>query len=245
MKRRWFLTTVVAGAGFVAGCTTSSPPASQATSTSETGTQTPASETTSNEDIQRRISIAGVDEVPDEHDLRIEIELLQSTVTDEHTAHLRLTATDETSRKRRIGIGTGQCNLFNREKGESEPPGLWLYTPERAKEIDRADNRWTKQQDSDKVRAFADYGCAYRPTVHNEPIINEYLVWDDSWVDGYMTPGTYRFAAAITVGGQAFGNNPTIIGDNATTTGDTATTTTEPASEFTWGFSLAVENPNK
>jgi hypothetical protein len=232
MKRRWFLTTMVAGTGFVAGCTTSSPPASQATSISETGTQTPASETTSNEDIQRRVSVAGVDEVPDKHDLRIEVKLLQSTVTDEHTAHLRLTATDETSRKRRIGIGTGKCSLFNRTKGKSEPPGLWLLTPD-GSNSDPAGNHWTVNRDK-----FLMYGCAYPVVEHNEPIINEYRVWDDAAVDGYMTPGTYRFATSITVGGQPLGSNPT-------TTEGTTTATTEPASEFTWGFSLAVENPNE
>ena len=244
MKRRWFLTTMVVGTGFLSGCTTGSPPASQATSTSETGTRTSAAETTGNGDVQRRISLADVDEVPAEHDLRIEVELRQSTVTDEHTAHLRLRATDESSRKRRIGIGTGKCNLFNREKGESEPSGLWLYTPDEAERLDRAGNRWTEDADPNGMDAYAAYGCAYPPTVHDEPIINEYLVWDDFREEGYMTPGTYRFATSITVGGQAPGSNPTVIG-NETTTGDTATATVEPASEFTWGFSLAVENPNE
>jgi hypothetical protein len=239
MKRRWFLTTMVAGTGLFSGCTTSSPPTNQETLTSKTTTRTTFTETTSNEDIQRRVSLADVDEVPDEHDLRIEVELLQSTVTDAHTAHLRLTATDETSRKRRIGIGTGKCSLFNRTKGKSEPPGLWLLTPDNTNSAPE-DGRWTV-----KRNMFAAYGCAYRPTVHDEPIINEYTVWDDAEVDGYMTPGTYRFATPIVVGGQGFGSNPTIIGDSATTTGDATTATTEPASEFTWGFSLTVENPNK
>jgi hypothetical protein len=238
MKRRRFFATAVAGTGLLAGCTTGTPPANQATSTSETETRTTNSGPTSNGDVQRRISLAGVDEVLDEHDLRIEVELLQSTVTDEHTAHLRLTATDETSRKRRIGIGTGKCNLFNREKGESEPSGLWLYRPEEVENLDRAGDRWTEDVDPNAVDAYAAYGCAYVPTVHNEPIINEYLVWDDYRVDGYMTPGTYRFETSIAVGGQGPGSNPT-------STGDTTTTTTEPASEFTWGFSLAVENPSE
>jgi hypothetical protein len=244
MKRRRFLATAVAGTGLLAGCTTGSPPANQATSTSETETQATNSETTSNGDVQRRIALAGVDEVPDEHDLRIGVEMLQSTVTDEHTAHLRLTATDETSRKRRIGIGTGKCSLFNREKGESEPSGLWLYTPDEAKRLDRAGNRWTEDVDPNGVDAYADYGCGYRPVVHDEPIINEYLVWDDYREEGYMTPGTYRFETSIMVGGQAPGSNPTVIGNNSTT-GDDPTTSSESEGEFTWGFSLAVKNPNE
>lgn len=230
---------MVVGTGLLAGCTTGNPPANRAASASEAETRTTTSETTSNGDVQRRMSLAGVDEVPDEHDLRIEVELLQSTVTDEHTAHLRLTATDESSRKRRIGIGTGKCSLFNRTKGKSDPPGLWLLTLD-GSNSDPTGGHWTVERNM-----FAAYGCAYPATEHDEPIINEYQVWDDAAVDGYMTSGTYRFETSIAVGGQGFGGNPTMIGDNATTTEDTTTATTKSASEFTWGFSLTVENPNE
>lgn len=225
MKRRRYLTTIVAGTGLLSGCISSSPNPAEEPPSNANRTQTTSSGTRHNRDIQRRVSLAEVDEIPDKHNLRIEVDLLKSSVTDTHTAHLRLTATDETSRKRRITIGTGQCSLFNRLKGQSEPPGLWLLIPERI-DSDPPNNRWTVDRD-----AFAMYGCGYLPTVHNEPIINKYRVWDDADVGGYMTPGTYRFATSITVGSRPLETN--------------TATTTESATDFTWGFSLTVENPNR
>lgn len=179
-------------------------------------------------DVQRRMSLAGVDDVPDEHELTIDVELLESIVTAAHTAHLRVTATDESSRKRRLTIGTGRCNLFNRGKGQSRPKGLWLHAPSSTESIDRVGERWTADRDPDAARGFPMYGCGYPPAIHDEPIVNEYLVWDDYRVEGYMSPGTYRFETSIQVGG----GSPI----------STATTATEPEAEFTWGFALAVEN---
>lgn len=180
-------------------------------------------------DIQRCVSLASVDDVPDAYDVQISVELLKSTVTAAQTAHLRVTVTDESSERRQISVGTGQCSLFNRSKGESEPSGLWLHSPNSTKHIDRAGDRWTADRDPDKPRAFLAYGCTYFST--DEPISNEYLVWDDYQVENYMAPGTYRFATAITVG-------------SVTTTENTTKTATESESEseftFTWGFDLAL-----
>lgn len=230
MDRRRFLVAAVVGVGGLAGCTTGrertgggSPTdgaETRATATRMDGSRTEPTVQANTGDLQRRTSIANLDDVPGEYDLRIEVELLQETITPEHTARLRLTAIDGTSRKRRIGIGTGDCGPFNREKGRSDPPGLWLLTPDGTNDTP-TDGRWTVERN-----AFAAYGCAFVAVRHDEPIVNRYEVWDNSAVDGYMKPDTYRFETSITVGGSAFG---------------TAATTTERAGSFTWGFDLTVE----
>lgn len=228
--RRFLLRTsgsLLAG-GVLAGCIKSTTPGSPTQTTNTThDTRT---DHDAESDIQRRVSLASVDSVPDTHDVRIEVELLKSTVTPAHTAHLRITATNERSAQRRITIGNGQCSLFNRNKGESEPSGLWLHRPNSTKQIDRKSNRWTADRDPTEPRAFLGYGCTYPPTTNDEPIVNEYLVWDDYQVDGYMTAGTYRFATSITVGGQSpVRSTPTA---------------TDSESTFVWGFDLSVENPD-
>ena len=202
MERRRFLAAAVAGAGSLSGCTTS-------------GLGLPSN--------RRRVSLSNVDDVPDEYELRINIELQHRVVTSGRTARLRMTATDETSRERIVGVGTGDCNPFDRSSGRSKPHGLWLLTPDSANRD--SGRKWTTERDG-----FPAYGCAFSPSIHNRPIVNEYEVWDDGAVDGYMTPDTYRFGTSITIGRSS--------SDMHTTTG-----TPQPAS-LDWGFDLTVENPD-
>lgn len=193
--------------------------------------ETPQSKTTAETDgegeasaVQRRVSLAGVDDVPEKHQLTIDVELLESTVTAAHTARLRVTTTNE-GPKRKISIMEDKCSLFNRTSGLSEQPGLMLHRPSRTQWIDRPGNRWVRDRPSNEARVNAAYGCGNRIYSGGESIINEYLVWDDYQVEGYMTPGTYRFAEPVRIKppGAAF--------------------ETEPTAKFTWGFSLVVEEP--
>jgi len=172
--------------------------------------------------VQRRISLANVDGVPDEHQLNIEVELLESTVRATHSARLHVTTTNEGS-KRKISIAEGKCGLFNRLSGLSETPGLILHRPSRTQWIDRAGSRWVRDRPADEVRVIATYGCVNRVYAAGESVVNRYLVWDDYQVDGYMTPGTYRFAEPVRIKQPDAGFEA------------------EPTAEFTWGFSLAVE----
>ncbi|WP_458207172.1 hypothetical protein [Haladaptatus sp. NG-SE-30] len=175
-------------------------------------------------EIQRRILLANVDEVPEEHDLRIGVGLLEGMVTAEHTAHLRVTIANE-GRKRRLSAGDEICNLFNRDKGASENPGLWLHGLQSAEWDGRKGDRWTRDRDPDEQIAYPAYGCLNRLYERGESVTNEYLVWDDYRVKRYMEPGTYRFEERIRIYAPEYDDWKDTLG------------------EFTWGFDLRVEAP--
>ena len=206
----------------------------EANTTSNDGTPTEeptqsktAAETTGEREesaIQRRVSLANVDDVPEKYQLSIDVKLLESTVTAEHTARLRVTTTNE-GPKRKISIAEDKCSLFNRMGGLSEQPGLILHRPSSTQWIDRAGNRWVRNRPSDEPRVIAAYGCMNRVYLTGESVVNQYLVWDDYQVDGYLSPGTYRFAEPVQIKSPNAGFEA------------------EPTAEFTWGFSLIVEKP--
>ena len=148
--------------------------------------------------IQRRVSVANVEEVPERYQVDIDVGLLESTVTAGHTARLRITTTNEGSR-RKISIAEGKCGPFNRLSGLSETPGLILHRPSRTQWIDRAGNRWLRDRPADEARVIATYGCVNRVYAAGESVVNRYHVWDDYQVDGYMTPGTYRSAEPVRI----------------------------------------------
>ena len=175
-------------------------------------------------EIERRISLAGVDDVPEQHRLTIEVKLLESTVTTDHTARLRVTTTNKGA-KRQISIADGRCSIFNRGEGESTPPGLWLYRPEDAENFERDGHRWRRDRDPNgPPRGYAAYGCNSPVYATGDSITSKYLVWDDYRTAGYMNSGTYRFAVEV------FLYDP----NNDVETPSEA--------NFTWGFDLAVAN---
>lgn len=88
-------------------------------------------------EIQRRISLSAQDSIADEHQIRIDAEILEPTITESHTARIRITTTNEGS-KRALPVASDGCELFNRAKrGSDEPPGLWLHNPASVENIDR------------------------------------------------------------------------------------------------------------
>lgn len=187
-------------------------------------TETPVETTTRASALQRRVSLAGVNDVPEKHRMTIDVELLESIVTAAHTTRLRVTTTN-TGPKRKISIGEDKCSLFNRDGGLSEKPGLVLHSPDSTEWIDRKGDRWVPDRSSDEPRAYAAYGCAGRLYPEGDSVVNEYLVWDDYQMRGYMTPGTYRFVEPVRIKRPNEGLDA------------------ELTAEFTWGFSLAVEKP--
>jgi len=193
---------------------TDSPPSEE-----ETATETP------HEGLQRTVSLASVDPVPAGFEVEMEAELLRSRVTDAETARLRITTTN-TGSPRSISVAPDDCSLLNRSKGGSDrPAGLWLHDPERAERIDRDGSRWEADRDSDEPRAYAMYGCLKKEYAEGEAVSNEYVLWSDYRVGGYMEPGTYRWEEEVSVS------------DGETPTG------TADGNSFTWGFSLTVSEP--
>ncbi|MFH5797745.1 hypothetical protein [Haladaptatus sp. CMAA 1911] len=211
MKRRRLL--AVCGAALSGGCL--------GRATLDVGGPESA-ETFGPDEVQRQMSLAKVDTVPEEHDIRIDVELLNGTVTAADAAHLRVTVTNE-GEKRRFSAGEGMYNPFNRDEGKSETPGLWLHESEDTKWIERKGDRWTRDRNPNEPRAFANYACLPRTYEAGESLATEYLVWDDHQVGGYMDSGTYRFEVPIAIhpSGSKF---------------------SDPTAEFDWGFDLRVED---
>lgn len=206
MKRRTLLASVgTAGVGGMAGCL----------GRGDSGTDG---------EYARQISLVSQDTVPDTHDVAIDVELLATRVTSDLAARLRITTTNEGAR-RAISIGDDGCELFNRSKGGSdEPPGLWLHDPDRTEHVDRKRDRWEADRPADASRVYDAYGCLRRTYEADESLGNEYVVWDDYRVEGYMTPGTYRWEERVSI---------------AKTTDDFPGD--DLLGSFTWGFTLRVE----
>lgn len=248
MDRRALLSALAAGTTGFAGCVTTDPPngptpGESATVTDDrpsgtardrdTPTPTGPSDgtapaertaTPADADTLRRVSVAERDAVDDDHAVRMNVEVRRRRVTDRRTARFAVTTTN-TGPRRALSVGSGGCALFNRSEGGSDDPaGLWLYRPERAASVDRAGSEWRADRPADASRVYQAYGClpvAYGP---GESRTTEYVLWDDYRVEGYLTPGSYRWETDVGVWTDA---DPG-AGD-------------DPSGEFTWGFSLRVE----
>jgi len=181
------------------------------------------------EDLQRRVSLASQDAVPDDYEITIDVEVVESTVTNLRPARVRITTTNE-GPKRAISIrGKVGCVLFNRENGGSdEPPGLWLHEPTYANNINREDNQWVRAS-SDRPRGFPLHGCRPKTYEAGESLSNEYVVWHDYRVDGYLDPGTYRWEEDVSIWEGEYDAHEDSSKNSVTTT---------------WGFSLTVEQPD-
>lgn len=211
MNRRDFLATLGgASIGGFAGCVD--------TSALSSGTSYP-------EGPQRRVTLHSQDTVPDEHNIRIAVELLDSLITHSQTARLRLTAVNE-GQKRGVSFTVGMCALFNREKGWSDSPrGLVLHDPTDTKYIEREENQWVRDHPSDESVGFDAYDCGITTYQTGEEQTNEYLLWDDYRIEGYFEPGTYRWEEEVELT-----EVPPQSPDGPVT-----------LATFTWGFSLTVK----
>lgn len=173
---------------------------------------------------ERRVTLADVDDVADEYDVRMEVEMLETVANADHPPRLAVTTTNE-GPEQAISVGPDICHLFNREKaGSDDPGGLWLYRADDADDIDRRGERWVS--DRTGRRAYPLYGCSRRLFAGGESLTNEYEVWDDYRNRGYFPTGTYRWAERVEVH-----DDPRADAD------------VDPAT-FIWGFSLSVEVPD-
>lgn len=175
-------------------------------------------------DIHRRVALADQDTVLDGLQVRIEVEVLEPAIRDAHTARLRITTTNEGGR-RALSVGTGPCRLFNRAASTSNPSGLILHAPASSLHIDRETNRWVGDTPADTPRVFRGYGCPPRVFEPGETVSDEYAVWHDDQVAGYLVPGIYRW------------ETPIQIWDGP------ATEDIEPTA-IRWGFALSVAEPD-
>lgn len=120
----------------------------------------------------------------------------KSFSSDCYLPRLQITVTNE-GPKRAISIQNPECDLLDRHKAGSDPPGLWLHSPGRTPPdqglAERDGNRWVADFPTDQNRVFGDFRCGTRTYASDEELQNEYLVWDDYRIDGYLEPGTYRW----------------------------------------------------
>lgn len=188
-------------------------------------TDEPATTETPRDGVQRTIQLDAVEEAPAEG-LGIDAEVVESAVTEEHPARVAVTTTND-GRKRNVSIAPGQCCLFNRNGGASDPAGLWLHRVESSAHIDRDGDRWSRDAPADQPRAYPAYACLSKTFAAGEALTTEYDVWDDYRTEPYFEPGTYRFAEQVTVREPG--------GDNEEET--------DVIAEFDWGFSVRVEAP--
>jgi hypothetical protein len=220
-------TTVIAGCAAISGRGTPETCTDSTTHTDgspTTDARSPEAETTTDRtDVQRTITLADQDTAPEKYGVDLEVEMLETVVTDEHTARLRLTTTNTGGNGY---ISRFSCPPFSKSEGGSDrPPGLWLYPANRTQSLDRTGARWTEDREPDDSRGFNAAGCGGGgggpTTPASTPHSVEYAVWDDYQFDGYLVPGRYRFVDTVLV--QLKDENP------------------PDADEVRWGFSLDVE----
>lgn len=226
MERRTLLVTAGGSlAGSLAGCISRSIGSESSTPTDDP-TTTPTS-TKSHEDTrQRTVTLESQDEVPDTHQVSIEVELLEAAITTAETAALQVTMTNE-GQTRGFRAQGGDCKrLFTGSKaGSNDPVGLWLYQPNEAENLDRKEDRWVSDRPQSKTRSFPAAGCSPQEFESEESISTKYEVWHDYQMDGYLQPDTYRWEQDVE------------IWDDSEARG-----TDSPTATFTWGFSLSIEN---
>lgn len=255
IRRRPFLKRLgISGVAMhIAGCLSvpSTTESSDSPSNQSHSDTTGGEQNTDESHVQRRITLAGQDSVPQEYDAQINVEMLRSTVTPEQTARLRVTTTN-TGERRGFSLREGnQCSLFNRDRGGSDSPhGLWLYSPSDTKYLEREGDKWIA---SNAGPGWGAYGCGGSPLSKNESINNEYVVWDDYRTNDYMSPDVYRFEERVTI----FPISQETVSQTSQGMSETrepsTTPTLEPSTtwmprptadprriEFTWGFSLEV-----
>ena len=218
MNRRDLLYSVCGGSAvLMAGCSGASSGESSSSATDTESEPTPPSG-----DVQRHVTLAGRDSVPDQTAIKLTAEVTQPWITAEKTALVRISATNRGS-ERALSVGEDRCAMFNRiQKGSDEPAGLWLYRQLEDAPA-RVENKWVADKPTDETRVHAAYGCPPRAYESGETVSTTYQVWHDYREDGYLDPGEYRWEQEIKVW-----DDPEADGGS------------DPGEKFSWGFTLRV-----
>lgn len=178
---------------------------------------------------RRVVHLVSVDEVPAKHEVEMTVEILEPSINPDHTARLEVSTTN-TGDRRTIPISPDRCSLVNRSRGGSDhPQGLWLHPAGSTTHIDREDDRWVADRPAGEPRLFHDYGCAWGPYETEETVTNEYEIWDDYRIAGYMDPGTHRWEERIRI--------------YSTSDGESGIDDEEQLGSFHWGFDIELGVP--
>lgn len=186
---------------------------------------TRAGSTSSPDTDQRVVRLDTVDDLSAEHDVEMTVELLQSRIDSEQTARLAVSTTNR-GECRALSVAPEMCALFNRNQGGSDhPEELWLHRAGTTDVSNRDGDRWVADRPSDDPRAYPAYACLPHEYDTGETVRNEYELWDDYRVDGYMEPGTYRWEETVRMfspDGDHGGDEEDVLGS------------------FQWGFDIEV-----
>lgn len=174
--------------------------------------------------LQRRVSLVEQTSLPERYQLRIQAEVRDPRVTDSGTARVRVTVTNE-GPARGLSVSTDRCALFNRYSQSSTPRGVWLAAADDPRYTTRGGPRWVA--DPPENGAYPDYGCALRTYEPGESVHAEYALYHDGRTDGYLQPGTYRFARD----------------DVLLTPGPSAEADADGSRTFGWAVSIHVADP--
>jgi hypothetical protein len=154
---------------------------------------------------ERRVFLDGTGDLPSDAGVGIDIEQLGRRITQDGTVGYRVTTTNR-EREKRISVASGpRCCLFNRERGGSQPGSLWLHhVDDQPTESD--DQRWSADRPADEPRTFEEYECSPRPFTAGESVTNEYRLWADYRLAGYIPAGAYRFRTEVVVDAEGEGS---------------------------------------
>lgn len=149
-------------------------------------------------DAEWRVFLDDFTQLPADAGVEVSIEKQGDRITPEETVGFRLTTTNRDSDKR-LSVGSGpQCCLFDRERGGSRPAALWLYHVDSLPTKAEPD-RWTANRSTEEERTFDDEVCPLQPYDAGESVTNEYQLWSDYRILGYLPPGAYRFRTTFRV----------------------------------------------
>ncbi|QLH84105.1 hypothetical protein [Halosimplex pelagicum] len=199
MRRRAVLTSLGACAT-LAGC--QEPGSADRTAD---GTETPP---TCGDPKPRRVELAGAATVPDEPRVSATVTVERERSTAEAPARFTASLRNDGPDRAVDVTDDNRCHFLNREKGRSDPNGLWLYRAGDAP-TDRAGECWTRDRPPRDSVGFDGYGCGRSPFESGGTIATTYEVWDDYTVDGYLRPDTYRFDASVALWTEPAGEGGT------------------------------------
>lgn len=149
-------------------------------------------------DAEWRVFLNAATDLPADAGVEVSIEKRGDRITPEETVEFRLRTTNRDADKR-LSVHPGpQCCLFGRERGGSRPASLWLYHVD-AVPTKAEPDRWSADRPAEEERNFDDEACALRSYDAGESVTNEYRLWADYRVPGYLPPGTYRFQTTLGV----------------------------------------------
>lgn len=169
----------------------------------------------------RTVTLADVQPAPSDHQVAVGIEMIEESVTEEHTAQLRTIFLNK-GPSRAFSFGSSRYPVTPRRSTE-ETPGLILNFPCSTGQAycgTSPDDCWEVAQTNNQTEGLnAILGIGLDS---GEAITHDLKVYGDSQVDGCFEPRKYRFTNSYNITKRS---GETIEGD--------------------WGFTLSVKSPSK